>query len=125
MAKKLLMIDDDIELCREMSEVLKAEGYYVDCVSSPEKINKAVSKADYDAILVDFKIPNSNGIDLLKDIIKNNPQSKIFVTTGRPFIETLLEEEGLSRQISGVFGKPFDIEIMLEKIKVSIGPAPL
>jgi len=114
------MIDDDIELCREMSEVLKAEGYFVDCVSNPDEIGNALNKTGYDAILIDFKIPHSNGVDLLKSIIKKSPQSKIFVTTGRPFIETLLEKEGLLNRVNGIFSKPFDIEIMLGKIRASM-----
>jgi DNA-binding response OmpR family regulator len=118
------MIDDDAELCREMADVFKAEGYFIDCISSPDEIEDALRKTRYDAILIDFKIPHSNGVDLLRNVIKKSPQSKIFVTTGRPFIENLLEEEGLLTQVSGIFSKPFDIEIMLGKIRISTGTIP-
>ncbi|KKR30443.1 MAG: hypothetical protein A2149_05135 [Candidatus Schekmanbacteria bacterium RBG_16_38_11] len=117
MAKKILIIDDDAELCEEMAEFLNDEGYSVQTALDGNQGEKLIRKNNYDVILLDFKMPGLNGIDMLKIVKEKKPKPAVFIISGRPFIEKLLEEEKLTSVVDGIMGKPFDLEMMLKRIR--------
>jgi DNA-binding response OmpR family regulator len=78
-----------------------------------------IRNSRYDIVLIDFKLPGTTGVELLKRVKVSSPDSKFFLISGRPFIEKLIKKEGLSKTVSGYVKKPFDVEKFLEKIKIS------
>ena len=71
----------------------------------------------YDIILLDFKMPGLTGVELLKRIKTKNRSSRVFLISGRPFLEKLIQTQELSHLVEAVFSKPFDVELLLAKIK--------
>lgn len=120
MPKKILIVDDDEELCEELSEILKGEGYETQCVFDGLEGRKQIEKYDYDLLILDFKMPGLNGIEILKNIKKKGPKCKLFFVSGKPFIEKSIESENLSGFVDCVLQKPFDIETLLSKIKTHL-----
>lgn len=84
MSNKILLIDDDIELCDEISEILKDEGFIVDIVNDGKKGYEYVKKGGYDLVLLDLKIPVINGVEVLKKIKNDKIKVKVIILTGRP-----------------------------------------
>jgi DNA-binding response OmpR family regulator len=121
--KKILIIDDDVELGEEMVEVLEDEGCSVDISSNGPKGVKLILENTYDVFLLDFKMQGITGIDLLKEIRNKDPEAAVFFVSGKPGLEAILEAENLSRAINGIIEKPFDLQFLLEKIKAC--PAPV
>lgn len=117
MQKKILLVDDDPELCDEMSEILKGEGYFVETAFDGITGDNLIENNIYDVVILDFKIPGLNGVELLRRIKNKSKSSKVFIITGKPFIEKFLEEEKLGGFIAGYMNKPFEIEKLIEKIK--------
>ena len=124
MKKNVLLIDDDKELSEEMSEILETEGYNVQTASDGEKGEHFIRKSLYDIILIDFKLPGITGVDLFRKVMKLSPDSKFFFISGRPFIEKLIKEEGLSKMVSGCVAKPFDMKKLLKKIRAKTFSSP-
>lgn len=114
--KSILIIDDDVELCEEIAETLQDEGYPVEYISDPDQGQNLINRKAFDIVIIDYKMPGLNGIELLKKIKEKNPQTKVFIATGRPFIDKLLEEQKASHLVSGVVNKPFNTDTLLEKI---------
>lgn len=119
MHKKILLIDDDTELCQELAEILRNEGYLVDDTSDTKQGEVFIKGNNYDIFIFDYKMTGLNGIDLLRKAKEKNADSSVFIVSGRPFIEKLLEEENVLGLVSGVINKPFDVEDLLHKIKPS------
>lgn len=117
MSKKILIVDDDVELCEEMLEIMKDEGFIAESVDDGVKAKEMIERNNYDVVLLDIKIPNMDGISLLKYFRDKNISSKIYLTSGRPFLDKVLREEGAVKQLAGVFSKPFDIAVILKEIK--------
>lgn len=115
--KRILVIDDDVELCEEIGELLRNEGYFVDHSSRHGEAEKLIKSNTYDIVFLDFKMPGLNGIEMSKKIRSGHPKVKIFMISGRPHIERLIEEENAAGLIDGVIAKPFDYKILLEKLK--------
>jgi len=129
MTKKVLIIDDDVELCEEMVEILQDQGYDTSVAFDGLKGKKLIEKYDYDVLLLDLKIPGLHGLDILRSIKERKKELKVLILTGKPLIEKFLKEEGSSENrednalklADAVISKPFDIETLLGKIKELIG----
>ena len=115
--KKILVVDDDDNLCEVTAEILKDEGYLVEYTSDTTKAEELIDKDVFDLALFDYKMPHFTGADLLRKIKVKNPKTKVFIMSGRPFIERVLKEENVFDMVSGVITKPFSDTALLEKIK--------
>lgn len=120
MQKKILLVDDDAELCQELADILRDEGYSVDNASHSLQGEAFLQKSAYDIYLFDYKMEDASGIDLLKKAKEINPSGRVFIISGRSFIEKLIQDEGVSHLVSGVINKPFNIEALLQKIETSM-----
>ncbi|MFA5039224.1 MAG: response regulator [Candidatus Omnitrophota bacterium] len=116
MKKKILVIDDDKELTQEVKEFLQYAGYAVHTINDPLKVEAMVKKNAYDIVLLDLKMPHLSGTSLVKTIKDRVPDCRIFIISGRPFAEKLIEEEGLNNSVTGVISKPFYPEKILEQL---------
>ncbi len=115
--KKILIVDDDRELCQELAEILRLEGYEVDNASSSIAGEELFNTKTYDLGIFDYKMAGSTGAELSKKMKQKNPRCSIIMISGRPLIEKTLKEEGASHLISAVLAKPFVIETLLEKVR--------
>ena len=116
-AKRILIVDDDTELCEELIDSLNSEGYFVDWIQDSIKGEQLIRSGNYDIILLDCKMPLLSGLDILKRLKRENIKRRIFLFTGRSHIELALKEENLSGIVSGVISKPVRFEDLLDKIK--------
>ena len=126
MATKLLLIDDDEELCEELAQVLTTEGFIVDVVFDGLQGLQCLHKKQYDIIILDLKLPGLNGYRVLKGIRETTQQVKVIVLSGRPLGEQPLfkeggvfqnEEEKVLNMADLVINKPFAVESFLQKVK--------
>lgn len=119
--KRILIIDDDIELCEEIKESLQGEGYLAEVMQDAIKGESVIRGASFDMILLDFKMPNQSGMDILKKLKADNARKRIFIFSGRPSVERVLKEADLMDMVSGIISKPVSFDVLLEKIKESSG----
>jgi len=131
MKKRILVLDDDEELCEEITEILIDEGYRVTTAFDGLKGKRLVEKYDYDILILDIKMPGLSGLDILESIKGQSKEVKVIILTGRPLSKELQEgsickdkEEKILRLADGIINKPFDIEVLLNKIKELSGKAP-
>ena len=126
MKKKILIVDDDEEICDELSEILRGERFQVEAVYDGLKASPMIEKGGYNLILLDLKLPNLSGFELLKMIRQKKILSRVLILTGRPLLnkKALKElaiqnekEENILKLADGIINKPFDVKALLNKIK--------
>ena len=103
MKKKILLIDDDIELCEEVAEILEDVNYDVEKVYIGTEGQTLAQQQDYDVILLDLKIPG-DGFKILEKLKREKPERRILVVTANPIAKeelfSELEELGRINQLS-------------------------
>jgi two-component system response regulator CpxR len=82
LAPKLLLVDDDIELCELLSEYLQTEGFLTDCLHDGLEAVKLGSTGKYDLIILDVMLPTMNGLQVLKEV-QSNTDTPILMLTAR------------------------------------------
>ena len=121
---KILIVDDDREMCGELAEILTEEGFTVDVAYDGTAGKRLVDDEKYGVAIVDLKLPGLNGADLIRHI-KSTCSTHVIVITGKPLgsdlYDTLQPREDPSRSITqfadDLAEKPFDIRKILDSIK--------
>ena len=117
MKNKILVVDDDAELCEEMAEILSDSGLSVVNTSDCKMVGQLLKEHSFDAAILDFKMPGKSGIDIMKEIKRASPRTSIFLVSGKPFLENLTIKENVRDMLIDVISKPFDIDELIAKVK--------
>jgi DNA-binding response OmpR family regulator len=115
--KRILVIEDDEDMCCEVGEILKEEGYSVTTAFDGLEGKNLAESGDYDIILLDLKMPKLRGIEVMKSVREKRADMKILVMTGTVLENESEEKEAISNLADGCINKPFDVAKMLVKIK--------
>jgi len=113
--KKILVIDDEFIVRRSCEKTLIPMGYEVRLSSSGKEGLEILDKESFNLILLDLKMPDMDGIDVLKEIIEKWPGMKVIMITGYSTVETAVQALRL-----GAFNhieKPFTPDILIAAVK--------
>jgi len=112
---RILVIDDDDTVRKSHEAVLKANGYEVDVAESgKEAIAKSKARL-YNLALVDLRLPDMDGIELLTAMREAVPKMVKIIITGYPSMENAIE--AVNRGADAYVVKPYNMEDLLRTIK--------
>ena len=89
--KHILVIDDEVAVNNNIRKILVKKGYHVDQATTKDEALEKIQTRLYELVLLDLKIPGVKGLELLKAIRDNDPESNIIIITGYATIETAVE----------------------------------
>jgi DNA-binding response OmpR family regulator len=116
--KKILLLEDDIELAQTIEELLEENGYDVDLVYSENEAIEITFKTKYDLYIFDINLPDGNGIELLKSLREAND------STPTIFISALVDLDSISKafKVGGedYIKKPFFPEELLIRVDAKL-----
>jgi DNA-binding NtrC family response regulator len=112
---RILVIDDDLGVRKSLEAVLKESGYDVDVAENgKEAIAKSKARL-YNLALIDLRLPDMDGIELLTAMRETVPRMVKIIITGYPSMENAIE--AVNRGANGYILKPYTMEDVLQKIK--------
>ena len=91
MNKKILIIDDDLDMCTLLSRFLGKKGYDVDSAHSASKGIAKVAEGSFDIVLCDFRLGDKDGKDVLVKIKEIDPETIVIIITGYSDIKTAVD----------------------------------
>jgi CheY-like chemotaxis protein len=112
----VLVVDDDHDLCDSLWELFRERGLRV-CVAhdGPEAIDKLYNNT-FQLLIVDMKLPNADGSELISELKAINPEARSVLITGhRSEMENRIQE-ALDRGVNAVCYKPFDVASLLQTV---------
>ncbi|TSI10118.1 sigma-54 dependent transcriptional regulator [Lysinibacillus sp. BW-2-10] len=111
--KRILIMDDEIEVGNFFRHLLEEKGFNIKTAVNKNEFTTLISELSFDLALIDMKLPDSNGIQLLKQLKKSQPMCKAIIMTGYSTVKTAVE--ALKNGANDYIEKPFDDLELLEK----------
>ena len=111
---RVLVIDDDVELCRLVMQFMTGEGFTIDCVTSGRDGVQRVLSGDYALVMLDVMMPDMNGYDVLRRI-RGESRTPVLMLTARG--DTLDRVLGLEMGADDYLPKPFDPSELAARIR--------
>lgn len=113
----ILIVDDNVSLCKSMSFVLEHKGYAVATVNSGYDAVERAQEKSFDMVFMDIKMPLMNGVETFKKLKGIRPGATVVMMTAYSVEE--LVQEALQEGAYGILYKPLDIEKVISIIDES------
>lgn len=114
----VLIIDDDKGMCKTLSRILELDGYKVSTANTGSNGAACLQESSFNIAILDIKLPDIDGVELLENIKKNNPDLSVIMMTA--YASTQNAIKALNKGADAFVTKPFDIEELRVIVKKSI-----
>jgi two-component system response regulator CpxR len=111
---RLLLIDDDSELCTMLAEYLATEDFVVDMAHDGNTGLSQARKADYDAIILDVMLPGMNGFDVLRELRQQQQTPVLMLTARGDDIDSIV---GLELGADDYLPKPCNPRVLVARLR--------
>jgi DNA-binding NtrC family response regulator len=112
---RILIIDDDENIRKVLQAILEDEGYKVETAETAKKGIERSEKAFYNLALIDVRLPDMEGIELLSKLRGTKPKMRKIIVTGHPTLQNAVS--AVNKGADAYVVKPFDMEKILQTIR--------
>ncbi|MEM3798214.1 MAG: response regulator [Candidatus Bathyarchaeia archaeon] len=112
---RILIVDDDENIRKVLAMILEDEGYTVDQAETAKQAIEKTRRNFYNVALIDIRLPDMEGIELLTKIKDTMPRMRKIIVTGYPTLQNAIE--AVNRGADAYILKPFDVNKVLATIK--------
>ncbi len=112
---RILVVDDDENIRKVLMMILQDEGYNVDMAGTAKEAIEKTRKNFYNLALIDVRLPDMEGIELLTKVRDTTPRMRKIIITGYPTLQNAIE--AVNRGADAYILKPFDMTKVLTTIK--------
>jgi DNA-binding NtrC family response regulator len=114
-AARILVIDDDENIRKVLATILEDEGYIVETAETAKKGIEKSEKAFYNLALIDIRLPDMEGIELLSKLRNTKPKMRKIIVTGYPTLQNAVA--AVNKGADAYVMKPFEVEKILQTIR--------
>ncbi|MGB9676569.1 MAG: response regulator [Candidatus Bathyarchaeales archaeon] len=112
---RILIVDDDENIRKLLQTILEEEGYSVDTADTAKEAIEKTKKSFYNLALIDIRLPDMEGIELLTKIRDTVPKMRKIIITGYPTLQNAIA--AVNRGANAYILKPFDMDKVLATIR--------
>jgi DNA-binding response OmpR family regulator len=115
---KLLIVEDEMELCNSIVAYLKSECYSCEVANSYSNALKKIDAFEYDCILLDISLPDGNGLRILQELKENKKSDGVIIVSAKNSIEDKIT--GLRIGADDYLPKPFHLSELSARVAAII-----
>ena len=115
---KILIVEDEKELCKSIVAYLKAENYHCEVANSFKEAMAKTESFDYDCILLDISLPDGNGLQVLKELKANHKTDGVIIISALDSMDDRIT--GLNLGADDYLPKPFHLPELAARIAAII-----
>lgn len=112
---RLLVLEDEPDLAQALADFLRASGHAVDLAGRLEEARAALRGTEYDLLLLDLRLPDGDGLTLLRELRAVNRRTPVLIMTARDLISERIA--GLEAGADDYLVKPYDLHEMHARIQ--------
>lgn len=116
----VMVVDDDRELCDSLWDLFREQGYRVCSAHDVDHARRRLNERNYQIVLIDLKLPQGDGTEVLSELRNCNPGAKSVLITGSGSEMRDSINRALRDGANAVCYKPFDIPQLLDTIEALI-----
>jgi DNA-binding NtrC family response regulator len=116
----VLVVDDDHDLCQSLWDLFREHGYRAGMAHDVDDVRDRLRQRSYRVVLIDMKLPDGNGTEVLRMVRSENPEARALIITGHVDIDALVQQ-ALASGADAVCYKPFNVEELLKTIRSLAG----
>ena len=117
-APRLLLVDDEVSYLEVLSKRLRRRGFVVATAGSGAEAIRILREEDFDAAVLDLKMEDMDGIELLRILKKMLPSLQVIMLTGHG--SERAARDGLALGAFDYLTKPIDLDTLVETIRASL-----
>lgn len=110
----ILLVEDNEDFRLILQEALERSGFHVTAIANAMRAREAMAIGKFDLSLLDVRLPDGNGIELMREFRQSDPDMGIIIMTGYAEVDTAVDAVRLGA--NDFLKKPFDIDEMLVRI---------
>ncbi|WP_366184554.1 response regulator transcription factor [Flavobacterium ovatum] len=115
---KILLIEDEKELAESIKSYLSGNDFICEWTDNVKTAIEKISNYEYDCIVLDLTLPDGNGLEILKEIKRQNKSEGIIIISAKETLETRIE--GLTLGADDFLTKPFHLSELLVRTQAII-----
>ncbi len=115
---KILVVDDDLEMCGMLSDVLKEEGFFVTTTGDSLEASKILKREEFDVLVTDLKMKGLKGLDLLEGVNKVAPMTPVIIITAFGTIESAIK--AMKMGAYDYITKPFQMDEIVLTVRKAL-----
>ncbi len=119
---KILLVEDEIQLNKALSAVLKRNSYSVDSVYNGQDALDYISYSSYNLIILDIMLPKVDGLTVLKTVRQKKDNTPIMLLTAKSDIDDRIR--GLDCGADDYLCKPFNVDELLARVRALLRRKP-
>jgi DNA-binding NtrC family response regulator len=112
---RILVVDDDESIRNTMKTILEDEGYIVDIAATGSEALAKTDKTTYNIAMLDIRLPDMEGVELLKLMKSTVPKTRKIMVTGYPSMQNAIS--ALNKNADAYLVKPINVEKLLSIVK--------
>lgn len=120
---KILVIDDERAIRNTLKDILEYEKYEVELAANASEAKEHVKNSEFDVILCDIKMPDTDGIELLPHLVEKQPDAPVVMISGHGNIDTAVE--AIKKGAYDFIEKPLDLNRLLITIRNAMDKSTL
>ena len=111
----VLIVDDEQEMCSSLEEILRDEGFQAYSTTNPGTVHRILDQHKIDLMLLDIRMPEIGGVDLLQKVKDTHPTLPVIMITGYPSIETAVT--AMKYGAVNYYTKPLNLTNLLQETR--------
>ena len=119
---RVLIVEDEVKIARAIRRGLEHEGYATDVVATGEEAILRATEHDYDAVVLDVRIPAPDGFAVCRQMRARNRWAPVLMLTARDSVEDRIR--GLDAGADDYLVKPFSFGELLARLRALLRRAP-
>ncbi len=126
MQKRILVVDDEADICTYLKDTLEYESHKVDVAKTGDEAIEKLDQSSFDAVLIDIRLETqTSGVDVIKRCRELTSRPSIIVISATPerLLKPIFDQEGISTSIDTFLEKPGDLrpDVIVRRVNTVLG----